>query len=418
MILKPKIEENNNQLLINVDKNVHPYILADSVRLGQVLINLVGNSAKFTESGIISIFLTALSNGPEIETIRFVVSDTGIGIPKDKLAGIFESYAQAHTGSVASQYGTGLGLSIVKQLIEANGGAISIVSQEKVGTKIVFVLHFKKCGKQEIAKDDKKHYKASDYNLRGLRILLAEDNKMNQKVTKVILEKSGAIVQVAENGIEALQLLNANFFDLLLLDIRMPEMGGIECIQAIRQMTDPEKKDIPAIALTANAIKEERNKCLKSGMSDYLTKPFNASDLLDKVIAVSQKTMGIRAVTINKSAEPASLDTLKKIANGDLNFLKDTISIYCADMLEYYSKMKAFYNGNVLESVRGMAHKMKSSAGLIGANNLLMLLDKIEQSDGLPDIELSSLISLVGEQLDNTIACLQMKLNEELISKK
>jgi signal transduction histidine kinase/CheY-like chemotaxis protein/HPt (histidine-containing phosphotransfer) domain-containing protein len=404
LILKAKLEEGQNQVFICSDPDVHPYFVSDPVRLSQVFLNLVGNSAKFTSKGTITIRLHLIREEGDSQTIRFSVSDTGIGIPEEKLPSIFETYTQAHFSSSAQ--GTGLGLGIVQKVITANGGRIEIESKVNQGTTISFTLKLRKCRKEDVRIQQAVSSDKGGKVLTGIRILVAEDNKMNQKVIKMTLEKYGAFVRVAENGKEALDFLSLQAFDILLLDIRMPVMDGFECIQAIRSNEKSEMKTIPVIALTANAMKEEHQVCIESGMNDYLSKPFNTKELLNRIILLTHPSQ-IKEDPDLSSSPPCGLGTLERLSGGNKEFVREAIAIYAADMPENMATMKHNLGVGDLKGVRALAHKMKSSASLVDALHLYEILNSIELNENLSQLEMSGLVQQAETELKASIDHLQ-----------
>ncbi len=260
-----------------VDADVPDQVVGDAGRLRQVLTNLIGNALKFTSSGRIDVRLAMdEDDGPgRARRFRFTVSDTGIGIPADRLDHIFESFEQAHTSAHALYGGTGLGLSISKRLVELMGGDIRVESREGEGSAFTFTVRLDVVRSQQEEGGGRGVPKG-----RPLRILVAEDNFVNQTFIKELLQQLGHAVTLAGNGREALELLARDRFDLVLMDIRMPEMCGDEATRIIRSQP-PEGVDphIPVIALTAYALKDEIDRYMKSGFNAYMTKPLERETL-------------------------------------------------------------------------------------------------------------------------------------------
>lgn len=280
-LLSLKAKEKNVSLSIkdNHDKQIQLY--GDDLRLEQILINLINNAIKFTpENGKVDIAVDSSIINNKVKLI-FSVHDTGIGIPKNKLKSIFNPFVQADETTTRKFGGTGLGLSICKKLITLMGGEIGVESTVNKGTTFFFNLTFDMKTEVNPKKEETKIITA-DIPFSELNILLAEDNLLNQKVVIKILNKLGANVVVANNGLEALQILKENEdkkFNLILMDCQMPEMGGIEATGIIRKHNSEYYKNIPIIALTANTMTGDREKCLESGMNDYLPKPVDFKKL-------------------------------------------------------------------------------------------------------------------------------------------
>ena len=290
--LRVQANKKGLELLCRISPDVPAELRGDNVRLRQIIVNLVGNAVKFTERGKIVVNIERASSGNgDKDTgrheddgtilLHFSITDTGIGIPADKLKSIFESFTQVG-GSTAGKYGgTGLGLSISRKLVHMMGGEIRAESEPGRGSAFHFTARFgllRNAEKQEQVSHGKRH--ETGHRGKKLHILLAEDDFINQKLALRILEKEGHSVTVANNGLEALEALKKEHFDLVLMDVQMPLMDGIEATRRIRNSKnsgfDPH---IPIIALTAHAFKEDRERCLKAGMNDYISKPFRKQEL-------------------------------------------------------------------------------------------------------------------------------------------
>lgn len=284
-MFQTRTEAKNVKLSYTVDPAIPAVIIGDAVRLNQILLNLLSNAVKFTKKGEIEVISKLVSDDKKNVRIRFSVSDTGIGIPPEQLDTIFESFTQATVGTTRRFGGTGLGLSIVKQLVELQGGKITVKSEPGKGSVFTFTLEFQR-GEQEEGAELSEIKKEKDTPLRhegGVRILVVEDNPVNQLLAVRVLSKWNFVAEVAENGRIAIEKLEEKEYDLVLMDIQMPEMDGYEATTLIRK-----KKwahgTIPIIAMTAHAIKGEREKCLSLGMNDYVSKPFEPKELYTKII--------------------------------------------------------------------------------------------------------------------------------------
>lgn len=277
------INKKSISLNYSIAPNVPAIIIGDVVKLRQILLNLCGNAVKFTQQGRIGIDVELSEQNDDNYSILFTVSDTGIGIPEDKLQVIFESFMQA-TGDTTRRYGgTGLGLTITKQLIELQGGSISVKSKQNEGSQFSFMLTFKKAMENELIPDetDKPYVYRG---LEGIKVLLAEDNPMNKILAKKILSKWNLEYDIAENGKIAIEKLAQTYYDIILMDMHMPEMDGYEAAKYIRKEMQPPQSLTPIIAVTANAIVGEEEKCLAAGMDDYISKPLNKKKLYQKML--------------------------------------------------------------------------------------------------------------------------------------
>lgn len=288
-LMLAKAVEKGIKLSSKIDKNIPDQLIGDPTRLNQILLNLVGNAIKFTEKGEVKITADLTSETDEEVDLKFSIIDTGIGISEDKLSVIFEGFMQASNETTRKYGGTGLGLTIVKQLIELQGGSISVQSEEGEGSTFTFNLKLKK-NLQSKSEEKSIVKKNTDENhLEGLSVLLVEDNLLNQILAKKVLTDWKWKVDVAENGVVALKKLEEHNFDLVLMDIQMPEMDGYETTRSIRKNFTHPKSDIPVIAMTAHALAGEVEKCLASGMDEYISKPFDPKVLYSKIISVLTK---------------------------------------------------------------------------------------------------------------------------------
>jgi len=280
-IMGPKFKEKNLGATSNIDEKIPEIILGDSVRLNQVLLNLISNAVKFTEKGEVTIFVICIEKNKDSIDLEFVVKDTGIGISPEKQEKIFESFEQASADTTRRFGGTGLGLSIVKQLVELQGGEIYVNSKPGLGSEFHFRLNFllvKGKAINTIVKNSETLVK----NGKSVHILVVEDNPLNQLLVVKVLKKQGFETDVAENGVVALDKYQKNNYDIILMDLQMPEMDGYEATRTIRKLQNG-KKDIPIIAMTAHTIKGEYERCMEIGMNDFISKPFETKELYEKI---------------------------------------------------------------------------------------------------------------------------------------
>lgn len=268
--------QNKNVIQVDIDKEVPEIIVGDATRLSQVLMNLIGNAIKFTENGTITVILESVLNTDNLSKICFTIKDTGIGIPKKKLASIFNEFSQVSSKHYTYQ-GTGLGLPIVKKLLNLSDTEIYVDSELGKGSSFYFTPLFKR---DYTTSPTKKIIILNEEILEGKNILIVDDNRINQIVTSKILQKSKVICEVANNGKEAVEKALSSRYDLILMDINMPVMNGIEATQEIRKHNN----DIPIIALTAVEIKEMRTKIYDSGMTDIIIKPYDISKFKNTIL--------------------------------------------------------------------------------------------------------------------------------------
>ncbi len=286
-LLRFKADEKKIDFRIKVADDLPEALIGDPVRLGQVLMNLAGNSIKFTDTGSVTAEAKLISTENNIATVEFGVTDTGIGMTPEQLDKIFESFSQASKETYRKFGGTGLGLTISKSLVELMGGKLAVKSKYGEGTKFYFHAPF------EIgdASNLEKNIYVEVPVLKNTSILLFEDNLFNQIAAQQILASSivGMKMDIVENGLIGFEKLKTTDYDVVLMDIQMPECDGYEATKKIRTELEGTRKNIPIIAMTANAIKEETLKCLEVGMDDFITKPFEPNDLLIKISKLLNK---------------------------------------------------------------------------------------------------------------------------------
>ena len=282
-----KADEKKLSFTINIDPNVPRTLIGDPTRLNQILINIAGNAIKFTENGGVTLEINELNRQGNLSMLQFSIIDTGIGIPEDGIGKIFDSFAQAESDTNRKFGGTGLGLTITKQLVELQGGNIKVKSTLGQGTVFIVTIPYLIGDKVDIGKRNNSENDIKPEDLKGIRILLVEDNPFNQMVatdtlTDLIPDIS---IDLAENGKIAVEMVGKNDYAIVLMDIQMPEMDGFEATGEIRKMPPP-KNQLKIMAMTANVTSEEISKCFESGMDSYISKPFDAQDLLNKIGAL------------------------------------------------------------------------------------------------------------------------------------
>ncbi|MBC8045581.1 MAG: response regulator, partial [Fimbriimonadaceae bacterium] len=281
-----KAEEKGLNLITQIDENIPQQISGDPLRLNQILLNLVSNAIKFTQQGEIKVFVKLIDQHNDRARIFFSVKDTGIGIEQKKLTTIFESFTQAAEDTTRIYGGTGLGLTIVKKLIDMLNGAIMVKSKLGEGAEFLFELDFKVSKEKQINTSLHKEKTETEFvEIGNCKILLVEDHPINQLVTTEVLKSKWKDVQidVAENGKIALDKLGKNPYDIVLMDVLMPEMDGHTATRYIRNNMSPPVSEIPILAFTAYATTGEAEKCIESGMDDYIAKPISAEILYEKV---------------------------------------------------------------------------------------------------------------------------------------
>ncbi|TAH41798.1 MAG: response regulator [Bacteroidetes bacterium] len=280
-----KSEEKSLELKQIIDEKVPEVVIGDPVRLNQILINLAGNAIKFTEKGSVTIQIKELNRHDNISILEFSITDTGIGIAQSQLDKIFESFSQASSDTTRKFGGTGLGLTISKQLVELQNGSIYVQSQPGQGTTFSFKIPYPIGNITDLNKPGSGIGDVLGEDLKGIRILLVEDNGFNQMVAVDTLNDliPELTVDIAENGIESLEKLRSADYDIILMDIQMPQMDGFEATERIRTDFKSPKNQVPIMAMTANVTQEEVEKCFNCGMTAHISKPFDPQELLNKL---------------------------------------------------------------------------------------------------------------------------------------
>ena len=389
-----KLSTENKGLYFNadIDPRMPNVVVGDPTRLNQILNNLLSNALKFTEYGGITFSVKVLEQDATSSKMCFIVHDTGIGIPKEKQELVFSSFSQASNDTTRKYGGTGLGLTISRQLAELQGGSISLNSEDGKGSTFSLDITYKH-GTATTEQTEKASPKTTATNQTGYtpNILLAEDNEINQLFVKTILKKQFKLM-IAPNGKVVIDLLNKEHFDLILMDLHMPEMDGYTATSVIRKMDNQEKRTIPIIALTAAAIKGEKEKCIAAGMDDYISKPFETQDLIDMIYkhiggnnapigptdkaASDNKTENEAPATNFKFIDPTHLDS---VTDGDEKFKQELISVFVQQMPTLLVGLEKALQDKDYKRLSAIAHKTKSSVALMGIESLRADMAELEQ---------------------------------------
>ncbi len=374
-----KAREKNLAYSSRIDPAVPLLLQGDPDRLLRILSNLVENALKFTQKGMVAVNITLAQESAEKSIIRFSVTDTGIGIPKEKINRIFDSFYQADASTTREYDGAGLGLTISKQLSRLMGGRIGVRGKEKKGSKFWFTAEFKK--------QVQTTWKSSNQN-KSYTILLAEDSPTNQKVILGTLKGLGYSADTVNNGNQALLALEKTRYDLVLMDCQMPHMDGFEATRRIRspdsRVLDPE---IPVIALTACAIHKSREKCIEAGMNDFMTKPFQVNDLeavLNKWLLAQPCETPNRYIPPQKkdsaSASIINWEGFLKRVLGDEELAKDIFKDFLTVTPQRIEKIKTALDSGDFPEAGREAHTLKGASGNIDAGVLHGIAQKIEKA--------------------------------------
>lgn len=374
-------------LSYTIDAKIAKVLKGDPIRLEQIFLNLLSNAIKFTYVGSVEIVCKLKEEDNGVQWVVCEISDTGIGIDEEKLDIIFESFTQADASTTRHFGGTGLGLTITKQLVEMMHGKISVRSKKDEGTTFTLEIPFEKGAAIDLPEKKKQvdEYKS----LRGIRVLMVEDNKWNQILGTAILENWQMEVHTAENGFDALDKLKKNPYEIVLMDIQMPKMGGVEAAKAIRN--DLGLK-IPIIALTANAIKGDKEKYLGVGMDAYISKPFDEEELFQTLSTLlgdwnsqlkreEEKSLnGVQPFTVSMLATPLyDLSKLKHHAQGSDAFVKRMIKLFREQTTDAIAEINECYHKNDWDRIRAIAHQIKPSIDLLCIEQLRTEIRHIEK---------------------------------------
>lgn len=337
-----KAREKGIPVRIRINPNVPQTVVGDAGRLRQIMLNLLGNAVKFTSEGHIDVYVKMLERSGQNCRLRFSVSDTGIGIPEEKRQSIFESFTQAEENTFRKFGGTGLGLSISKKLVDLQGGEIGLKSIEGIGSTFWFELPMEISEKKMEVETGKVAHDVKD--LHGIRVLLVEDDRMNQFVMSQFFKKWNARVEIVENGRLAIEKLSEMNFDLVLMDVHMPEMDGFEATQVIRdESSSVLDHQVPIIALTADVNNETRTRVREAGMNDFITKPSEPDVLFQKLLDNSKLAVDLveekqDSLASNLLADGYELKELKHEVKAALREIFEDNTGATTSMIQHFMK--------------------------------------------------------------------------------
>jgi PAS domain S-box-containing protein len=357
-------------LTSEIDPEIYPTLNGDYHKLNQVLINLISNALKFTEKGSVSIHIKCLQNDSTAQTIQFDILDTGIGISKENLTDIFDVFKQEDASISRKFGGTGLGLSISKNIVEKMGGTIAVHSTRGKGSVFSFELTFKK---QLEAFEIQHENKLDISTLQSIRLLVAEDNQLNQILIKSILEKEHIQFDLANDGLEVIELLTNNVYDLILLDIQMPRMDGVTAAKHIRNVL---KLTVPIIALTANASREDEKTYADAGMAGYVSKPYKRSRLFETML--EQLGRSFQPVSDQLSDDVYSMKNIEQIASGDQQFIDSIIETFKISTPQRLAEIAAGIQNKQIDLVLFSAHQLKASIDILEITSIQKTIRELE----------------------------------------
>ena len=416
-LFETKILEKNIKLIIKNDKNIPNVLVGDSMRLHQIILNLVSNAVKFTSKGKITLSLRLISEDDEKVSVEFAVADTGIGIEEDKLSEIFENFQQASSETSRTYGGTGLGLAIVKQLVEHQGGSLKVKSTINKGSTFSFRLSFLKTNKNvalvtEILELNKEN--------RNIKVLVVEDIALNQLLMKTILDDFGFERDIASNGKIAIEKMQEKSYDIVLMDLQMPEMNGFEATEYIRKKLNSK---IPIMALTADVTTVDLAKCKAVGMNDYISKPIDEGLLYSKIVGLVKKPVHVikpkkTVDTNNKKSRCINLDYLIKRTKSNPTLMMEMISIYLVQTPTLIAAMKQGLQDKDWETLYSAVHKLIPSFSIMGISPDFENMARKVQEYANTQQESEETPSLVL-QLENICnqACVELEVEYNTIKK-
>jgi signal transduction histidine kinase/HPt (histidine-containing phosphotransfer) domain-containing protein/AmiR/NasT family two-component response regulator len=361
-------------------------VIGDQMRVEGIVTNLLGNALRYTEKGSIQVRVRAMKDKPGRVLIRVEVKDSGIGIPKDKQGKIFERFGQADSSTTRRFGGTGLGLTITRQLVTLMQGKIGVDSEVGKGSTFWFEISFERSTAPVQQKADVQEAVEAGDGARpagSVAILAAEDHELNRAFMRRLFENLGITNYVfAENGVQALEEIGKRDFNLVLMDCQMPEMDGFEATKAIRALPDARKKSVPIVAMTANAMASDKERCLKSGMDAYISKPFEISMFkrtLSPWVNFGQDNKGVEKMR-DDYANPANLEILVAASMGDEAYLKEMVGLFVSTMnseMEKLFDVVASKNDDHHTWIRA-AHGLKGAASIVGADKMQQFCAKAQ----------------------------------------
>jgi CheY-like chemotaxis protein len=409
-----KVQEKNLELKLEYDNSIPEVLLGDSVRLHQIILNLISNAVKFTSVGKIIMKIKLITEDDEKVNIEFSVADTGVGIPENKLAFIFENFQQASSSTSRLYGGTGLGLAIVKQLVEHQGGKINVESKVDEGSVFKFNLNFRKT--KAVAETETEMIELDD-DIQNIKVLVVEDMALNQLLMKTLLDDFGFEREMADNGKIAIEKLQAKTYDIILMDLQMPEMNGFEATEYIRNTLHSK---IPIIALTADVTTVDLAKCKAVGMNDYIAKPVDEKLLYNKIVSLVKKTILMKAndsiaeeAQGNKKLKFIDLDYLNRRTKSNPTLMAEMISLYLKQTPSLVTLMKQSLKEKNWDALHAAVHKIIPSFAIMGiSSDFESMAKKIQEYASTQQQD--HLIQEMVLQLENVCTQACNELEEEL----
>jgi PAS domain S-box-containing protein len=419
-LFETKVQEKNLELIKIYDPNIPEVLVGDPVRLHQIILNLVSNAVKFTTEGNITVSIKLLNEDEQKVTIEFAITDTGIGITQEKIETIFEVFQQASSGTSRLYGGTGLGLAIVKQLVEPQGGSINVKSKVGVGSTFSFILNFQKTDKE--AELDAGLVEL-ETEIKNIKVLVVEDIALNQLLMRTLLDDFGFEHSIASNGKIAIEMMQNNTYDIILMDLQMPVMNGFEATEYIRNTMNSK---VPIIALTADVTTVDLAKCNAVGMNDYVSKPLDDRLLYSKIIGYVKKPKLEKSKkdSENRYSQSTSfkyvdLSYLSHRTKSNPQLMMEMISLYLTQTPPLIMAMKQGLQDKDWNALQSAVHKMIPSFSIMGISKDFENIAKKVQEDTDNIVRNNNRMTNLVLQLENvcTEACKELEEEFNLIRK-
>ncbi len=387
----PQAKKKGLKLIYSFDDNIPGIVLGDPMKIKQILLNLIGNAIKFTDKGNVTVNVcldkkaeTEKLASKDVALVHFIISDTGIGIPSDKMDQIFDIFFQCQELGAYKEKGTGLGLHITKNLVDLMGGFIGVESKENYGSIFYFTIPFslteRKKGMHEESRLATARIQPAEQifvkDKSALNILLVEDKPMNRKLTEIYLEKRGHNVSSVSNGKKALEMYESQQFDLILMDVQMPEMDGFETTAHIRTIEAKKGGYIPIIALTAYTTQKDKDKCLQAGMDYHVSKPIDTEELYYALGRVMEKKLD---KSVQKALPPVDAREMLQQMDGSSELLEELLGIFFQDFYQDMFVLKKILEKKDAPAVAMVAHGLKGVLGNLGMRNAYKIAYELEK---------------------------------------
>jgi PAS domain S-box-containing protein len=414
-----KAEEKDLGLIFQNAIPASMVVRGDPYRLSQVLNNILSNALKFTDKGRVTIVTGIIEQNEEWAVVEIVIRDTGIGIGKDRIRSIFDPFVQADVAISRKYGGTGLGLTICKNMIEMQNGELLVQSEEGKGSAFTIRIPYQLS--TEVMQENESNQEIDYKSLGHKKVLVAEDVELNQYLARHILESWDFEVTIVNNGREAVEQMQAESFDCILMDVQMPEMDGMEATRHIRELPDPVKANIPIIALTANALKGDSERYLAAGMNDYLAKPFDEPRLFRVISrnlteltpsANAEKNIPLKNNTSMLPEKLYDLSMVQSVSGGDEGFIKKMVALFIETVPQNLDELNKAVQGENWDMVAKTAHKLKSTVDSMGIKSIKQEIRTVEANakQKIQVEEVPALVERIGSVIHETIGQLQAEV--------